>query len=97
MINIDIWNNDMMKKDVEPPYDSKNLILFCEDCGYTDFEEHTIAYEADIYDSEKEVVCIKCGKIVNYWSYGYYCNDKSEKYLLREKQLIRKEKLKQLK
>ena len=94
-MNIDIWDKNMITMVTEPPTASENIILFCDECGSVDFEENTIAYE-DVYESEKEIICKKCGKIVNYWSYGFYDNLKSDKYLHKEKQLLRKNKLKQL-
>jgi len=88
------YNWDDMKMKTEPPVASENLILFCDECGYTDFRENIISYEADIYVSEKEIICLKCGNIVNYWGYGFYENEKSDKYLHKETQLLRIKKLK---
>jgi hypothetical protein len=91
---IEIEDDKMM---VQPPAGEENEILFCVSCGSTDFYEHTIAYEADIYESEKEVICSNCNNITNYWAYGFYDNYKSDEYLHKEKQLLRKEKFKKLK
>ena len=69
----------------------ENLIKFCSNCGGKDFYESVIDRE-DYIELEREVLCKKCGKQVNYWSYGIYENDlNSEKYkkMLRQKKLER--------
>jgi len=73
---------------------STNEIKFCEKCNSTVFYTIIIAYE-DVHISEKEIRCHNCNNIVNYWSYGYYENIKSDKYLKKEKEILRIKKMKQ--
>ena len=86
MLNID------NKMKVQSPYSSTNEIKFCYKCGGENFYKKIVGYESQ-YVSEEEIICRDCETIINYWSYGYYENDKCEDYLIIEKRLLRLKKL----
>ncbi len=84
-------NNDKME--VEEPYSPENEIKFCEECGCENFIEKTISMCETGDIAEYELNCDYCGNVVNYFSYGYFENFKSEKYLQEEKRRLRLKKI----
>ncbi len=68
----------------------ENTIQFCSSCGCNEFEHIVVAYE-EVYESERRVLCKKCGNQVNYWSYGFYENEITTEYkkMLRNKKINR--------
>ena len=69
---------------------NQNKIKFCPECGHNSFHEQATD-SIDWTICEAVVVCNHCAAIVNYYFYGSYENDFSEKYkiMLRKKKLER--------
>jgi len=92
MMNIDLNNSKMM---VQEPSSDKNEIHFCDKCGCENFEKTDIKYEQQ-YESEYALICKQCHNYVNEFYYGFFRNEKSEKYIIEEKRRIRQKKIKRL-
>ena len=73
----------------------ENDIEFCFECGCEYFEKKDIKYE-EIYESEYELYCKKCGNLVNEYSYGFFRNEKNERYKIEENRRLRNKKLKRM-
>ena len=87
-----MYDNNMK---VERPNSDENEIKFCSECGCEDFIEVNIQYEFH-HKSEYLLKCKNCGHIVNEWCYGFFRNEKNEKYLKEEKRRERKNKIERL-
>jgi len=82
----------MEKMMVQEPASSENNILFCDECGCDDFNSVVVDSVESIV-CETDIYCDECGNKVNEWSYGFYRNEKSEKYFLEEKRRERNKKI----
>ena len=98
MTNIEEWLDSLSEQDFNnlkycecsEIRSQENLIKFCPDCGHNIFYE-IVSDFIDYTICEKKILCKRCNSIVNYWSYGYYDNDISDKYkiMLRRKKIER--------
>jgi len=74
---------------------NENEIEFCENCDSENFDK-IIIDRIDNIICEYNIVCLNCEEIVNYWAYGFHCNNISAKYLKMKKNRNRKKKLEQI-
>lgn len=98
MTNIENWLDSLSEQEFDnlkycecsEIRSKENLIKFCPECGHNVFYG-IVVDSIDYIECEKKILCKKCNSIVNYWSYGYYDNDISEKYknMLRRKKIER--------
>jgi len=76
---------------VQQPVSEENKIVFCSNCGCEVFEEIDVQYEFE-QKSEYLLICSRCKHIVNEWGYGFFRNEKDEKYIIEEKRRMRQKK-----
>jgi len=90
---IKTFENPYMNSSVEYSNpDKENLVKFCSKCGCSDFHELVID-RIDYTETEREIRCNDCDKLVNYWGYGNYDNfnfiDDNYRKMQRQKKLER--------